>query len=1534
MQYLYLNFLENMEYGSKNREDFYTSSLKEQYEVIKRKIEGLNHSFEDFIASVFPIEASKYYYISIPSFDRRIKKDKKGRDVIHNIVIRPERDIYHMLPKQYDLMIIGDVTFNNIIDITIKGIDIIDSNVAKFGELKVYCCAACATSTKKITNKEGRIIDVPDYDTRDLRSSVLTPNFVDELCNTGECYPVPNPNEALKTFSEWQQYIYFRKYYLGKLSERCEKIDNVMVCDSYMIPKAAYRRNEEIFAKSLLDDISEFARGEQIILSKNVNGSESFPLIRVDINKNRKAVLAETLGRYGKGKIKYEVSLQRYTKDAMGLSPIQPRYDEKGNIERGFKFFQYSLGERYLLSHIDIEPDCTTLEKKFDEECRLSFKEIDAKYSSIISASLNSFMKEQRIIIEDQYSLKLERYVEELKETFDLDVKENNDKDIKREYDNIVKEIKKSFDNEINQLNSLLQKELKQLKNKDEKKKTEELKTKNQQKIEELKTKLEKALKDISIRELYEKRNIQLVDNKKKSLSIQMHAELDKVEKAKKKQLEVQFKNQIEDEKTEVGSSLRKKFESEKATKIENETIRRYQIYFRPESSDDRISDIKKQIEGINAQYLTYDNRAENAKIERQEKALNSFMNGYVKNPFLSSYLFSPSTLSQNEVNDLEEIDWCLESLNDGQKLAVKKALVSDSIFLLQGPPGTGKTQVIAEITAQLAKRGKKVLISSETHKAIDNVFDRLPKIPEIRPLRLIPSQNKKETNYSPERLVDNLYLNISGNLEKQIKRFEYFEETKKIFDDQMSLLRREYERLLKLKEENRETEKQRNTLVELIHKQNKKLEECREKSALLNSELDEFRRTNKYIEQIKFVTEGVKEQYIEELKLKIYNLLTEFRSLANVNIESVYELYQLNIDDIRNELSHLLSEDSIGKLEERRNLTRIALQKLRDPDTDEAPVEGDENYDEYKKYQTELKEIVNQIKLANQNTSFDFSASKIYSIIPSIINDKYLLKVLPEELTLFKIKTQGIISEIREKIDSKISEYISQLEENDLKINNIQIGISKCKYNYEDLGRNIGIEEYAELNLKLKKNITRFFREFDIIKEYDSNNLETAFTIIKEEWKKIENEYNKNSQENKNKISMYKDICKYLEQEDILEEDRQAYTRELYNCTNVFGITCTSRDKFTKNQLAELERYGIDSVDIKAQGIDVVIIDEVSKSSFLDLLIPILYGKTVILVGDHRQLPPMYDLRHMRSEDFEGLDEQVITKEINDRFTKLYETCFFKTLYEKVPQDFRIMLNKQYRCHSHIMEVFNHFYGGSQKGLTIGKQHQDDEKQHNLFVRINENTIIEPRYHVYFVDCDEKESSAYEGSTSKINEQEAQVAIRLLQEIDKASLNEVNAGKVIVNKPKKIDERLSAGIICTYGDQSSLIKKMRRGQKFDGLSEKPDERLIISTVDDFQGDERDVIILSMVRNPSHSEKSNAEFIKKFERINVALSRARKMLIVVGSKKYLTSAGIIDLPDLEGNKLLDKNNFPVYKEIIDTIYFRGKVLNAHDIIGE
>ena len=335
MGYLYINFLDNLNNGLGEKywgkDDFYTTSLTEQYEVLKRKLGGyVSETLQEFIAMAFPANTSKYYNISMPSFDRRMKEDKKGRQHIYNIVIRPEKDSYlsSILPSNYDFIVIGDVTFGSVIDITVKGIELIDSKVAKFGEKKVLCTAACAFSKKDVINRNtGSISQVADYGTRDMHDAVLTNDFVASLSN--DLYPVPHPERAIRTFSEWQKYINFRKYYLGKQSERCEEITDIAVCNSYMITKEAYRRNEDAFSAYLLDGIEQFSKGEQIILSKEVTGSDSFPLIRIEIAKNRKQVLSDTYGRNGKGKPKYEVNLQRYTKESMGVSSIPPKYDEK-----------------------------------------------------------------------------------------------------------------------------------------------------------------------------------------------------------------------------------------------------------------------------------------------------------------------------------------------------------------------------------------------------------------------------------------------------------------------------------------------------------------------------------------------------------------------------------------------------------------------------------------------------------------------------------------------------------------------------------------------------------------------------------------------------------------------------------------------------------------------------------------------------------------------------------------------------------------------------------------------------------------------------------------------------------------------------------------------------------------------------------------------------------------------------------------------------------------------------------------------------
>lgn len=1527
MGYLYLNFCDKLEQISRNPNDVYALPLKEQYEKIKPKLGvGAPETLQEFAARCCPITES-IYYVSIPAFERSTQKrllaDGKTESApfINNVVIRPLVRQESGIPSKYCVILIGDITFGTtVIAFTVKGLELMDANVAKFGEKQILCIAVCAFTRQKLPNGK----EVPYYGNIDLKRAVLTHDFIDQLCT--EVYPIPHPENALQTIEKWKQYLAFRRYYLGVQSEKCEKVTDVSVKSAYVVNRAAYRKNEEAWAEWLLDGHREFSEGEQIVLERNVDGSDEFPLICVAIEKNRKEILSETSGR---GKPKYEAYLRRYTKDSMGLSEAEPHYDEKGNLPKNFKF-PYTLGERFRFTYTDIEPDCHDLEREYGKKADRAVKEIEAKYQSIIEDHVKRFLDAQEATLSAEYAKRCDEYAADLAANLEREAAENKDKEVKKEYEEqVIEPIKRTYADKRKQFEQQLEKA---------KKSKDKLKISAvQDKIAAIDEEESLAIASEKIRHpvliFYEKRNTRLLENKRKSYNIELERTLDKTEKAKRSELLAAYKSSIKIDCDKRRAEYEEQLKKACAERIEAETVRRYEIYFCPENTYDTDKDIKKDLEKIQCSFLTYDNRAEKAKLERQEKALFSLVNGYVKNPYLASYLFEPKELSQAVRPVKEELDWCLESLNDTQRLAVRRALASESIFLLQGPPGTGKTQVIAEITAQLVRKGKKVLISSETHKAIDNVFERLPKIPEIRPLRLIPSQSGKETNYSPERLVDNFYLNIQVSLQNQIDRYEHYNETKENFSEQMLSLRSsDYKKLLALRQENAKIEAERKKLLATISQSNEELENLREELNTVSDEIDRFARTRKLIDAYRFDAEGAKPQYVYAFREKVTALLAAFSCFADLDTEKVREIMNADLSTIRDEVASISGDDRLviaeGEIDKLRQQINQIFEKddfdLSEKDTDDAI--------KLKELQGKLKAKREEKENIEKSGAADISDGPTKALVSSaVLADSKKIVELPDQITLFRIRMRDVISELNHEIDEAQRIYDDQETALREKINGCTLKINDFKRRYEELSDNPGIGEQEAIDGALKQKINRFFRDFGIVREYDSGDMEAAFSIIREEWENLERDHALTQEENDLRIPIFEKICRYLSSPDILEEDRLAYTRELYQNVNVFGITCTSRDKYTKSQLTELAKYGIDDVDIRKQGIDVVIIDEVSKSSFLDLLIPILYGKTVILVGDHRQLPPMYDLRHMRESDFEGLEEQYISKTLNEKYTALYEECFFKTLYEQVPDDFRVMLNKQYRCHSHIMEVFNHFYGGNKRGLMVGKKQQDDEKQHGLIVKIGGDPIIDPDHHIYFVDCTEKESSE-DGSTSKQNKQEAAVVMELLKGLDAAALDLLSKNKIQVDKDRRIDERPSVGVICTYGDQAGLIKKRRKGQQYKGFSQKDDEKLIISTVDDFQGDERDIILVSMVRNP-RDHRFNAEFVKQFERINVAFSRARKLLIIVGARKFL-SEQTIDLPDLSGNPQLDQHNYPVYQKIIDTIGFKGRILRAEDIIGE
>ena len=119
--------------------------------------------------------------------------------------------------------------------------------------------------------------------------------------------------------------------------------------------------------------------------------------------------------------------------------------------------------------------------------------------------------------------------------------------------------------------------------------------------------------------------------------------------------------------------------------------------------------------------------------------------------------------------------------------------------------------------------------------------------------------------------------MNICGNLEKQVKRFENFEETKAVFDEQMRMLRFDYDKVLKLKRENAKIEAERSVIVEKINRLNSELEGNRAEMAGMKEREDMFRRTEKFVDSFRFDGEGVATEFIERYKREVQYLLLGF---------------------------------------------------------------------------------------------------------------------------------------------------------------------------------------------------------------------------------------------------------------------------------------------------------------------------------------------------------------------------------------------------------------------------------------------------------------------------------------------------------------------------------------------------------------------------------------------------------------------------------------------------------------------------------
>ena len=795
--------------GSQNWDDYFSTSLVEQYSNIYRKMGNTQkatiENFKEFMNQCFNPYKTNIYHFSMPAFDRRAECDKKGNYIYRNVVIRPEKDslIKRFLPDGQDVIIIGDIKClkNNLF--VVKGIELIDEISEEESEISVQCNCSVAYELRILPNG----IRVPNFGVNIdeySANNILINDFIYKLVY-GPFY-VRQYKKVLQTYEEWKDYILFRKQYLEAQSEKCIRFNKCEILNTFIIPRNVYRLNEERYSGLLLN--KELVRDDQIVITENVDGAESFPLVSIEVDFNKKEIYSAMTEKDRKPK--EELLLNRFTRQDISLTAQEP-----SNNQTGIKSIQ--LDERYKIFAEDILPNTDKYEKEFENDYLNDKAKVETQYNNIINDEVHEYLDDLSL----QLDLEKNNKIKEFNEKNDISDKKNEEKCKK-----FAEKLEKEKNENINKARIL---------------KTQELKNKYSNQI-----------------------NLELYKTKEYLLNVKN----EKVNNA-----------------------------------IENETIRRFNILFKIEK--DSVEEVRKSLENIKPCFMIYNNIAEKMKIERQEKSLDAFFKGFVKNPYLSRYLFEPKSLQNLNHNIEDDIEWNLQSLNDRQKEAVKKAVASESIFLLQGPPGTGKTQVIAEIIAQLTKKGKKILVSSETHKAIDNVFDRLPKIPEIRPLRLIPNINGKNTDYNPERLVDNFYINISQKIDKQIISFENFTATKENFDEEFQKLKLDYQKLLK---EQVQIDSVKNQISS--HENNKKLlneqiSNYRKEISIIENNKNDYEFLIKKIGNYNFTIDEneFKKDVLEKLSSDINDIIRKKTYFKTSNINGIMRMDLGNIIDELNQI-------------------------------------------------------------------------------------------------------------------------------------------------------------------------------------------------------------------------------------------------------------------------------------------------------------------------------------------------------------------------------------------------------------------------------------------------------------------------------------------------------------------------------------------------------------------------------------------------------------------------------------------------------
>lgn len=935
--------------------------------------------------------------------------------------------------------------------------------------------------------------------------------------------------------------------------------------------------------------------------------------------------------------------------------------------------------------------------------------------------------------------------------------------------------------------------------------------------------------------------------------------------------------------------------------------------------------------------------------VKRHQQSLKQLQEqgGYA--PYLASYLFEAAQVSVPE--RLETVtQWQRSDLNPAQKEAVVKILSSPDLCLIQGPPGTGKTTVIAEAIIQLVRRGQRVLLASQAHTAVDNALDRLGHDGALRVVRLARFQDKVSEDGQPftgHAAMQRYYTALAQQTESRLSAWRRV-------DEDLRLLQTWRERAEFVLHDDRELNTRREQLEKKLAEAQTQARQAQQDYDIACIERDEDDARRKRLQSINALLNGESQGLrgdLREVSLHAERLAQRLMDCGSSGLQMKF-----TVDDWRSHaasrgeiLAHLLSiwqrfvnerdaidadvnllrEAATGSVQNAE--TRLRIESLKREVTVLADrMEGDDAYvTPWRAKRKELKD------LEQSGTGLDRQRYQIFRQAEIWCAPIENGSRLADEINACMAELHQAHTEVERAVQALQQQVQVQLSKPALEMPSVQALESalsqkrRTQQALDDLQAQHQQHEFKVANLLDDEAITQCDRLPSDPNASLVQRMETASQVIAA----LKQRELVSRQEKQTWEALLNDWTRDLQRDKAAEEDWQHMGTDFLASCNVVAITCNENERTLD--------------DAGQTSFDVAIIDEVSKATPLELLMPLMRARRAVLVGDHRQLPPLFqegdearsiqdevDDNEAESSETNGAPTQpLLTRDNLHRFEKMVTASLFKSHFEKADDAIRSRLNEQFRMHPQIMNMINHFYEGQ---LKCGIQDPDKKRAHGLTLENVEggSPLLTSSDHVLWVDTtynlrNEIHREDMNGSQPlRANGLEAELIAEALEQINAQSLTQGYSP----SKKRKV------GVVSFYANQCREIRnaiRRRRPQGSNGRYESLDVE--VNTVIRYQGKEKPIILVSLVRHDGHDprrsgnqprRRSSKANVARFEFINVAFSRAQELLLVFGARSMYESYEV-ELPHMDKGGTEKRT---VYKDILNQLERDARLVPARQLM--